>query len=116
MGMVTRGDTINDIMEAVIASDMIEFANIRGFAKSPEEIISDRAKWKLERIDNSLKIEMYGGIADDDIVLDVNNSDDLDVSPGVELESESYPNLNEEQKELEEKKEEEQEELEEIKE
>merc|ERR1712232_1422384 len=105
---VTRGDTINDIMEAVIAS------NIRGFAKSPEEIISDRAKWKLERIDNSLKIEMYGGIADDDIVLGVNNSDDLDVSPGVELdytesklESESYPNLNEEQKELEVKKEEE---------
>jgi len=79
--LVTGGHAVQEILEAVIAADMIEFSNVKGFAKTPELIITERARKQLERIDNSLKIEALEDGISDDILLDVNESDELAVHP-----------------------------------
>lgn len=80
---MTGGDAVQEVLEAVVASDMIEFSSpsVKTFAKTPEHIITERVRKNLERIDNSLKIETFDedGISNADILLDVNESDDLPV-------------------------------------
>ena len=75
--LVTGGHAVQEVLEAVVISDMIEFVNIRSFDKTPEKLIDERARKTLERIDNSLKIETF----DNDLLMDVNDSDELEVNP-----------------------------------
>lgn len=80
--LVTGGNAVQEVLESVIASDMIEFSNVKTFAKTPEHIITERVRKNLERIDNSLKIDTFDedGISNSDILLDVNESDDLPIN------------------------------------
>eukprot|EP00339_Tiarina_fusa_P002250 CAMPEP_0117019298 /NCGR_PEP_ID=MMETSP0472-20121206/14831_1 /TAXON_ID=693140 ORGANISM="Tiarina fusus, Strain LIS" /NCGR_SAMPLE_ID=MMETSP0472 /ASSEMBLY_ACC=CAM_ASM_000603 /LENGTH=295 /DNA_ID=CAMNT_0004724233 /DNA_START=979 /DNA_END=1866 /DNA_ORIENTATION=+ len=89
--LVTGGPAVDEILEAVIAADMIEFLNVRSFSKTPEQLISERARKNMERMDNSLKIDSFednGGMSDDDLLLDVNDSDELEVSPSEQISKE----------------------------
>merc|ERR1719282_1418503 len=82
--LVTGGHAVNEIVEAVIAADMVEFVNVRNFARSPQQLITERAKMNLERIDNTLKMESYGETdLGNDIIMDLDETDDLEVPPSV---------------------------------
>ena len=54
--IISGGEATQEVLEAVIAADMIEFLSIKDFSGTPEQIITERVKCRLERMDKSLKI------------------------------------------------------------
>jgi len=54
--LVTGGDTTVDIIESVIASDLIEFINVQAFEATPEKLVTERAKSTLKRQGQTLKL------------------------------------------------------------
>ena len=93
--LVTGGHAVSEIVEAVIAADMVEFANVRNFSRSPQQLITERAKMNLERIDNTLKIETYAeSDPTDDIIMDLDETDELEVPPSVPRPEEDEPEVS----------------------
>ena len=90
LNLVTGGQAVTSIVESVIAADMIEFSDVRQFDKSPEQLITERVRQNIQRMDNTLKIETYGDLGADlgnDLLIDLQDDEatELEVPPSVVL-------------------------------